>query len=97
MVGCRVVALSRREDMTAADIRHRIEFMRSIGREMVPVPIATLEKLMATRIGKATVKDGKIKPIRKQSASQRAAGNKKAARVVKGLKANRSALKAKGK
>jgi hypothetical protein len=62
----------------------------------------TEHKVSTKSIGKVSAKalaKGEIKPIRKQSASQRAAGNKKASRVVKGLKANRarSALKAKGK
>ena len=51
-------------------------------------------------IGKVSAKalaDGKVRPIVKQSASRKAAGAKKAARVVKGLKANRTASKVRGK
>lgn len=81
--------------MTAAELRYRIDFMRSIGRELIPIPASVLEELLSTRIGKATVKGNKLKPVVKQSASQRAAGHKKANRVVKGLKANREKAKAK--
>lgn len=51
------------------------------------------EVKVTTRIGKATVKNGKLKPIVKRSASQKAAGHKKAARTAKGLKANRERAK----
>jgi hypothetical protein len=81
--------------MTIEEINNLADLFTSAGRRNVPVPIEEWKELqrMAARIGKATVKDGKIKPIRKQSASQRAAGNKKASRVVKGLKANRERAK----
>lgn len=43
---------------------------------------------MATRIGKATLKDGKVKPVVKQSVSRRIGAKKKADRIENGLRAN---------
>lgn len=51
-------------------------------------------KVVATRIGKATVKDGKVKPVVKQSVSRKIAAKKKADRTVKGLQKNRASAKA---
>lgn len=51
-------------------------------------------KVVATRIGKATVKDGKLKPVVKQSVSRKIAAKKKADRTVKGLQKNRASAKA---
>jgi len=81
--------------MTPEEIHRRIDFMRSIDREHVHLPISVVEKLMGTAIGKATVKDGKLTPVRKGSPIQKAATRKKQARKVAGLKANRASVKAK--
>lgn len=80
--------------MTPEEIHRRIDFMRSIKREHVHLPIATVEKLMGTAIGKATIKDGKLSPVRKGSKIQKSAAKKKAARKVAGLQKNRAAVKA---
>ncbi len=80
--------------MTAEEIRRRIDFMRSIEREHVHLPIATVEQLMATRIGKATVKDGKLKPVVKQSVPRKIAAKKKADRTVTRLQATVASSKA---
>jgi hypothetical protein len=79
--------------MTSEEITRISSLMEAAGRRNVPVPIELWKELMATHIGKATVKDGKVRPVVKRTASQRAAGNKKASRVVKGLKANRERAK----
>jgi hypothetical protein len=79
--------------MTLSEIENLASLMEAAGRRNVPVPIEMWKELMAARIGKATVKDGKVRPVAKRTASQRAAGNKKASRVVKGLKANRERAK----
>jgi len=76
-----------------------IEFGVAVERVVIERDLKAIltkeSKVVATKsIGKATVKDGKLKPVVKQSASQKAAGHKKAARVVKGLKANRASSKA---
>lgn len=52
-------------------------------------------KVVATRIGKATIKDGKVKPVVKQSVSRKIAATNKADRTVKALKANRASSKSK--
>ena len=80
--------------MNKAKIDDLADLLTAAGRRNVPVPISIWKEMMATNIGKATIKDGKLKPVVKQSASQRAASHKKAARVVKGLKANRASAKA---
>ncbi len=79
--------------MTLSEINNLADLLTAAGRRNVPVPIAEWREYMAARIGKATVKDGKVKPVVKQSASQRAASRKKASRVVKGLKKNRERVK----
>lgn len=81
--------------MTLSEINNIADLLTAAGRRNVPVPISEWREFMATKIGKATIKDGKVKPVIKQSASQKAAGAKKANRIVKGLKANRAASKAK--
>jgi hypothetical protein len=52
------------------------------------------EASMATRIGRATVKDGKVKPASSAPKTARIAAKKKVARTVKGLVKNRTATKA---
>lgn len=78
--------------MTFPEIQHRIEFMRSLDREHVHLPIATVEKLMATAIGKVEKKaleKGKIKPVDKTPKPLRKGKKAKAERIEKALKANR--------
>lgn len=90
-------------DIAGLDHWGRTFVQNSIDSRLIDDVIAALQaliknevsKAMASHIGPATIKDGKIKPIRKQSASQRAASHKKAARIEKGLKANRERAKAK--
>lgn len=83
--------------MTDEDIRRHISLMRSIERETIHLPIATVERLMATghkiKVGKATVKDGKVKPVVKQSVSRKIGAKKKADRIEKSLRVNASKRK----
>lgn len=64
--------------MTDAELAKHLSLMKAIPRETVHLPIATVERLMATghkvSVGKVEAKSlakGKIKPVVKQSASQR--------------------------
>ena len=79
--------------MTNEDIRRQIDLMRSIDRQTVHLPIATVERLMATghktAIGKATIKAGKVKPVDTASVSRKIGRKAKADRTEKRLKANR--------
>ncbi len=83
--------------MTRAEIDRIADLLAAAGRRNVPVPISIWKEMqltMATKsIGKATVKDGKLTPVRKGSKIQKVAARKKAARKVAGLKANRAAVK----
>lgn len=85
--------------MTIEEINRIADLLTAAGRRNVPVPISEWREYMTSKsIGKVSAKaleKGKVKPVVKQSASQKAAGHKKAARIVKGLKENRAASKAK--
>lgn len=80
--------------MTRAYIDNIASLMVAAGRRTVPVPIAEWREYMATKI-KATVKDGKVKPVDKTPAPLVKGKHAKAARIEKGLKANRERAKAK--
>mgnify|MGYP000869456727 CR=1 FL=1 len=79
--------------MTNEEIRRHIELMRAIDRTTVHLPIATVERLMSTghrvKIGKATVKDGKVKPVASMPLHRKIAAKAKADRKEAGLRANR--------
>lgn len=79
--------------MTDADIRRLIELMRAIDRATVHLPIATVERLMSTghktKIGRATVKDGKLKTVASMPLHRKIAAKAKADRKEAGLRANR--------
>lgn len=79
--------------MTNEEIRRHIELMRSINKPTIDLPLATVERLMATghrvKIGRATVKDGKVKPVAAMPKTARIAAKAKADRVEKRLRANR--------
>lgn len=84
--------------MTREDIDRIADLLAAAGRRNVPVPISIWKEMqltMATKsIGKATVRDGKVKPVVKQSVSRKIAAKKKADRTVKGLQKNRASAKA---
>lgn len=84
--------------MTDDDIRRHIELMRSIDKPTIHLPIETVERLMATghkvKVGKATVKDGKVKPVAAMPLHRKIAAKAKADRKEAGLRAN--AAKRKG-
>lgn len=80
--------------MTPEQIDNIANLLAAAGRRNVPVPISEWREYMAARIGKATVKDGKVKPVVKQSVSRKIAAKKKADRTVKALKANAAKSKA---
>ncbi len=69
------------------------DLYEAAGHTNVPIPIKEV-RAMATRIGRATVKDGKVKPVDTTPKHFKVATAKKTARVVKRLKANREARKA---
>lgn len=79
--------------MTDLEITSRIALMRSIDKPTIDLPLATVERLMATghrvKIGRATVKDGKVKPVAAMPKTARIAAKAKADRVEKRLRANR--------
>jgi hypothetical protein len=78
------------------DIQRRIEFMRSLDREHVHLPISTVEHLMATAIGKVDKKaleKGKVKPVDKRTREQKINADRKAGNTAKGLKQNREKRK----
>lgn len=87
--------------MTLEEIDDLANLLTAAGRRNVPVPISIWKEMqltMATKsIGKATVKDGKVKPVVKQSVSRKIASKKKADRTVKALKANVTKSKAPAK
>ena len=79
--------------MTLADIERTAELFVAAGRRTIPVPIAEWREMMATRIGavdKKALAKGKIKPVDKTPKPLRGAKHRKAARIEKGLRANRS-------
>lgn len=73
--------------MTLAEIDRIADLFASIGAR-IPVCPHDWREMMATRIGKATVNDGKVKPVVKQSVSARIGAKKKADRIESGLRAN---------
>ena len=79
--------------MTNEEIRRHIELMRSINKPTIDLPLATVERLMATghrvKIGRATVKDGKVKPVASMPLHRKIAAKAKADRKEAGLRANR--------
>lgn len=83
--------------MTLPEIEDRVALMKAAGRRNVPVPVDEWSEIMAARIGKATVKNGKLTRVVKGSSIQKAASARKKARKVAGLQANRASVKAKGK
>lgn len=78
--------------MTLAEIDRIADLFASIGAR-IPVCPHDWREMMATRIGKATVKDGKVKPIVKQSVSRKIGAKKKADRIEKSLRVNASKRK----
>lgn len=69
--------------MTDEQIRHHIELLRSIERKTVHLPIATVERLMATghkvsvgAVDKKALAKGKIKPAEKGVSVSRRIGRK---------------------
>jgi hypothetical protein len=84
--------------MTDDDIRRQIDLMRAIDKPTVHLPIAVVERLMATghkvKVGRATVNDGKLKPVAAMPKHRKIATKAKADCVEKGLRAN--AAKRKG-
>lgn len=79
--------------MTDLEITSRIALMRSINKPTIDLPLATVERLMATghrvKIGRATVKDGKVKPVASMPLHRKIAAKAKADRKEAGLRANR--------
>lgn len=79
--------------MTNEEIRRHIELMRSIDKPTIDLPLATVERLMSTghrvKIGRATVKDGKVKPVASMPLHRKIAAKAKADRKEAGLRANR--------
>lgn len=79
--------------MTNDDIRRHIELMRAIDKPTIHLPIATVERLMSTghriAVGKATIKDGKVKPVASMPLHRKIAAKAKADRKEAGLRANR--------
>ena len=81
--------------MTDDDIRRQIDLMRAIDKPTVHLPIAVVERLMATKtIGKVKMtnhKTGKttISTIAKMPVNRKIAGKAKADRKEAGLRANR--------
>jgi len=80
--------------MTDLEITSRIALMRSIDKPTIDLPLATVERLMATghrvKIGRATVKDGKVKPKpASMPLHRKIAAKAKADRKEAGLRANR--------
>lgn len=81
--------------MTDAEIDNIVSLMRSAGRRTIPVAISAWRELqMAARIGKATVKDGKVKPRDTAPTHAKIARKAKADRLEAGLR--RNAAKRKG-
>lgn len=78
--------------MTLAEIDRIADLFASIGAR-IPVCPHDWREMMATRIGKATVKDGKVKPVVKQSVSRKIGAKKKADRIEKSLRVNASKRK----
>ena len=78
--------------------RDRIEYLASLreagGHTTMPVPLAEWREYMATKIGKATVKGGKVKPVASMPLHRKIAATKKADRTETKLRAN--AAKRKG-
>ncbi len=79
--------------MTDDDIRRQIDLMRAIDKPTVHLPIAVVERLMATghriKIGKASVKGGKVKPVASMPVNRKIGAKAKADRKEAGLRANR--------
>jgi hypothetical protein len=81
--------------MTLAEIEDTIDLMRAAGRNTIPISLTEWrEYAMATKI-KATIKTDatgrkKVQPIDSTPNPLRGAKARKAARTVKGLKANRA-------
>ena len=79
--------------MTNEEIRRHIDLMRAIDKPTVHLPIAVVERLMSTghkiKVGKATVKDGKVKPVAAMPLHRKIAVKAKADRQEKRLRANR--------
>lgn len=77
--------------MTPTELFRAIDLMRDAGRTHIPIPITTLERLMAARIGKAkiTTKPGsrpKVEPAKpRRSVAARIGAEKKATRAVKAI------------
>lgn len=79
--------------MTLQEINDLADLMRAAGRQTIPVPISEWREMMATRIGKATVKDGKVKPVDRAPLPAKIGRKAKADRIEKGLRANREKAK----
>lgn len=75
--------------MNEADIDRIAGIRMAGGHTTIPMPISEWREIQLARIGKATVRDGKIKPVDKASVSQKIARKAKADRIEKGLRANR--------
>jgi len=85
--------------MTDLEITSRIALMRSIDKPTIDLPLATVERLMATKtIGKVKLtnhKTGKttISPIAKMPVSKKIGAKAKADRREEGYRANRKGAK----
>lgn len=74
--------------MTLAEIEATVAMFAAAGRRNIPVPISEWREIMASRIGAATVKAGKLKPVDKASVSRKIGRKAKADRIEEGLRAN---------
>lgn len=74
--------------MTEAEIDNLVALMRAAGRTTIPMDLDEWRALMATKV-KGSIKDGKFRPADTTPKPLRGAKQRKAARTVKGLKANR--------
>lgn len=74
--------------MTPTEI-NRIADLFIAANSRIPVCPHIWREMQLARIGPATVKGNKVKPIDKASVSQKIGRKKKADRIEKGLRANR--------
>lgn len=80
--------------MTRAEIEDTIDLMRAAGRNTIPISLTEWREWMTTksigRVDKAALAKGKVKPADSTPAPMRGAKARKAARIEKGLRANRA-------
>ena len=76
--------------MTPEQIEYLASLREAGGHTTMPVPLSEWREWMATKsIGRATVKDGKVKPVASMPLHRKIAATKKADRTEKRLRANR--------